>query len=81
MLKNANNHYSQHILTFPIQNATVINVVAFATDRSRPVGQRQWKHGLWVEPVAQAELLAEYVGWGNAVLGLLSVKPRHTPPL
>jgi hypothetical protein len=64
----------RHILTFPLQDNTRVNVVAFKTDRSKPVGHRIWNKGPWVEDVSQAEMLADFDDWGNGVKRLLRVR-------
>ncbi|KAI5122975.1 hypothetical protein M0805_006854 [Coniferiporia weirii] len=62
----------KHIITFPIKDGAVINVVAFACDRSYPWGARPLTPGQpWVTPRTTSELLAEYAGWGRDVLLLL----------
>ncbi|KAI5122976.1 hypothetical protein M0805_006855 [Coniferiporia weirii] len=62
----------KHIITFPIKDGAVINVVAFACDRSYPWGSRPLAPGQpWVTPRTTSELLAEYAGWGRDVLLLL----------
>jgi salicylate hydroxylase len=67
----------RHILTFPLQGNTRVNVVAFKTDRSKPVGDRTWNKALWVEDVSQDEMLADFDDWGDGVKRLLKVLPPN----
>lgn len=54
-----------------------INVVAFACDRSISWGARPLPIGHpWVAPRTNAELLAEYEGWGPDIQLLLSCIPQ-----
>ncbi|KAH8117594.1 FAD/NAD-binding domain-containing protein [Phellopilus nigrolimitatus] len=63
----------KHIITFPIKNTTIINVVAFTCDRSIPWGARPLPPGTpWVTQRTPGELSAEYAGWGADVTRLLS---------
>ncbi|THH10192.1 hypothetical protein EW145_g1488 [Phellinidium pouzarii] len=63
----------QHIITFPIKNGTVINVVAFTCERSYPWGAKPIPQDKpWVTPRTTSELLAEYAGFGRDALMLLS---------
>lgn len=56
---------SKHMITFPIKNNTMINVVAFVSDLTRPIGSTTLPPGTpWVTPVPQEELLAQYADWG-----------------
>lgn len=52
-----------HILTFPVKQGRLINVVAFISDRSR--AEPEWPAGQpWVREASQAEMLDAFVGWG-----------------
>ncbi|KAF7323219.1 Salicylate hydroxylase [Mycena chlorophos] len=66
----------KHIITFPIGTGQIINVVAFATDSSVPVGSVEVT-GPWVEPVPHQELLDRYEGWGPDAMVI--VKQLKTP--
>ncbi|KAF8191424.1 FAD/NAD(P)-binding domain-containing protein [Mycena galopus ATCC 62051] len=66
----------QHIIAFPIQSGKIVNIVAFATDNSVPVGSVEVT-GPWVEPVPQQELLDKFDGWGPDVMAI--VKHMKTP--
>ncbi|KAH8099305.1 hypothetical protein BXZ70DRAFT_943202 [Cristinia sonorae] len=64
--------FDKHIIIFPIKGSTVINVVAFATDRTLNIGEAPRPEGEpWVLPLSTNELLAEYKGWGSDVLKIL----------
>ncbi|KAI0318092.1 FAD/NAD-P-binding domain-containing protein [Amylostereum chailletii] len=70
----------RHIITFPIRDNTVLNIVAFVTDFSKPMqpvdpNSRQ----SWVEEVTQTELLDQYAGWGEDPLIMLKciVRPSR----
>ncbi|THH10191.1 hypothetical protein EW145_g1489 [Phellinidium pouzarii] len=53
----------KHIITFPIKDGTVINVVAFVCDRSHPWGTKPIPPGQpWVMPRTTSELLTEFAG-------------------
>lgn len=59
-----------HILTFPIKQGRLINVVAFISDRSVP--EPQWpREKPWVKDTTQAEMLEAFSDWGDAVRVLL----------
>jgi len=63
----------QHIITFPIKNDTVLNVVVFNTDYSqpmRPAGPKSdWSN--WVQPTTQEEMVSHYEDWGPDVQAIL----------
>ncbi|KPY69112.1 salicylate 1-monooxygenase [Pseudomonas syringae] len=59
-----------HILTFPIKQGRLTNVVAFISDRSVP--EPQWPRDKpWVKDTTQAEMLDAFSDWGDAVRVLL----------
>ncbi|KAJ7915511.1 FAD/NAD-P-binding domain-containing protein [Mycena leptocephala] len=60
----------KHIVAFPIRSGKIVNIVAFATDNSVPVGSVEVT-GPWVEPVPQQELLDKFEGWGHDVMAML----------
>ena len=68
----------RHILTFPVKQSQLVNVVAFITERSTPcpvlpAGEE------WVKPVAQEELLDVFADWGaasRAILGCIAEPTR-----
>ncbi|EJD06063.1 FAD/NAD-binding domain-containing protein [Fomitiporia mediterranea MF3/22] len=66
----------KHVLTFPIKNGTVVNVVAFAADHSIPWGARPVPPDAWVTPRSTEELLSNYEGWGRDVRLLLGCIAR-----
>ena len=56
-----------HILTFPIKQGKLINVVAFKTQPNS-----QWPDNEpWVKSVSTDDLLADFIGWSPAVTALL----------
>ncbi|KAJ7118762.1 salicylate hydroxylase [Mycena epipterygia] len=61
----------KHLIVFPIKSGEIINIVAFATNNSVPVGSVEVP-GPWVESVPQQELLDEFKGWGPDVMILLN---------
>lgn len=66
-----------HILTFPVKQSRLINVVAFVSDRSHntPV----WpSDSPWVRNTSQAEMLAAFADWGDAARVLLESIPNPT---
>ncbi|MCY1407173.1 Salicylate hydroxylase [compost metagenome] len=59
-----------HILTFPVKQGRIINVVAFVSDRS--TAQPVWpKDTPWVRDSSQREMLDAFAGWGDAARILL----------
>ncbi|MBB3141030.1 salicylate 1-monooxygenase [Halomonas organivorans] len=68
----------RHILTFPVKQAALINVVAFVTDRSCP--EPQLPEGApWVVEVSQQAMLEDFPGWGaasKAILGCIDQPTR-----
>ncbi|TWI48234.1 salicylate hydroxylase [Pseudomonas duriflava] len=66
-----------HILTFPVKQGRLINVVAFISDRSVP--DPVWPQGApWVRNTSQAEMLEAFAHWGDAVRVLLQCIPAPT---
>lgn len=66
-----------HVLTFPVKQGRVINVVAFVSDRS--AGNPVWPEGApWVRESSQQEMLDDFSGWGDAVRLLLECIPEPT---
>lgn len=66
-----------HILTFPVKQGRLINVVAFVSDRSQP--DPQWPADQpWVRTTSQAEMLQAFDGWGDAARILLECIPAPT---
>ncbi|KAJ7168315.1 FAD/NAD-P-binding domain-containing protein [Mycena crocata] len=61
----------KHLIVFPIKSRKIINIVAFATDNSVPIGSRDVT-GPWVESVPQQQLLDVYEGWGQDVMVMLN---------
>ncbi len=64
-----------HILTFPVRNGGIINVVAFISDRSEP--KPTWPADApWVREASQREMLDAFAGWGDAARACWSAS-RH----
>ncbi|MES3677389.1 salicylate 1-monooxygenase [Halomonas elongata] len=68
----------RHILTFPVKQGTLINVVAFVTDRSSD--EPQLPEGTpWVSEVDQQTMFDDFTGWGaasRAILGCIDHPTR-----
>ncbi|TFY82399.1 hypothetical protein EWM64_g1611 [Hericium alpestre] len=63
----------QHIITFPIDNEKLLNVVACVTDFSLPIGKVPCPEGdSWVVPSSKEEMLNDFKEWGNDPLKLLN---------
>ena len=67
----------RHILTFPVKQSELINVVAFVTDRSRPNSQLPAGEE-WVKAVPRQEVLEVFDGWGPASQAILESIPEPT---
>ncbi|CAD1796219.1 salicylate 1-monooxygenase [Xanthomonas arboricola pv. juglandis] len=66
-----------HILTFPVKQGRIINVVAFVTERAAL--PPQWPQDQpWVREVSQHEMLAAFAHWGGAARTLLACIDRPT---
>ena len=66
-----------HILTFPVKQGRLINVVAFTSDRGRP--DPSWpSDSPWVRNASQEEMLAAFADWGDAARVLLECIPAPT---
>ncbi|KAF7359260.1 Salicylate hydroxylase [Mycena sanguinolenta] len=60
----------KHIIAFPIQSGKIVNIVAFVTDFSVPLGSVEVT-GPWVEAVPHQELLDKYDDWGHDVMAMI----------
>ncbi|MCH4565372.1 MULTISPECIES: salicylate 1-monooxygenase [Halomonas] len=67
----------RHILTFPVKQSQLINVVAFITDRATPHPQLP-EGEEWVTSVTQEELLGVFDGWGAGSQAILDCIPEPT---
>nr|WP_298057324.1 salicylate 1-monooxygenase [uncultured Halomonas sp.] len=67
----------RHILTFPVKQSQLINVVAFITDRSTPNPQLPQGEE-WVKAVSQEEMLAVFEDWSPACQAILECIPEPT---
>ncbi|KAG8219611.1 hypothetical protein J3R82DRAFT_565 [Butyriboletus roseoflavus] len=63
----------KHIITFPIKDGKVINVVVFCTDRSIPAGSVEIPAHKWVTPAAEQEILDAHEDSGAEVRKLLNL--------
>lgn len=61
---------NRHVLTFPVKRGTLVNVVAFVTDR-RSRSEETALEEPWVEDVSPQEMLADFAGWGKATRRIL----------
>ena len=61
----------RHILTFPVKQSQLINVVAFITDRATP-NPTLPEGEEWVQTVTQQEMLDVFEGWGPACQSILA---------
>ncbi|KAH8923128.1 FAD/NAD(P)-binding domain-containing protein [Atractiella rhizophila] len=59
----------KHVLHFPVRRQTLVNIVAFTSDRS--TSTPEWKSGPWVQTVSKDEFLGEFEGWDERVQRLL----------
>ncbi|KAG9314158.1 hypothetical protein JVU11DRAFT_4944 [Chiua virens] len=64
---------NKHIITFPIKNGKILNVVVFSTDRSIPEGSVEIPVDKWVVPVEEQEILDVFQDCGTEVQRLLSL--------
>lgn len=62
----------KHVIAFPIEHGTIINIVAFVSDHSRPEDERTWT-GPWVKPVPIETMLSDFEGWHRDVIELLKL--------
>lgn len=66
-----------HVLTFPVKQGCLINVVAFVSDRTS--SNSEWpKEVSWVKKVSQEQMLDAFSGWSDAVVELLKCIPEPT---
>jgi hypothetical protein len=60
------------MLTFPVERGNILNLVAFASDRSKHEDERVWD-GAWVKPVSMEQMLADFEDWDERPRRLLQV--------
>ncbi|KAJ9107633.1 hypothetical protein QFC21_001093 [Naganishia friedmannii] len=68
----------RHLTVFPIEKGTVLNIVAFVSDRSAPKDERMWE-GPWLKKVDRETIQADFAGWDEypkKLLGLISEKDQ-----
>lgn len=64
--------YDGHVLTFPIDKGNTMNVVAFRTKKNGI-----WPSAAdWIEETTKEEMLADFDGWGDEVVNILSLMER-----
>ncbi|KAK4549296.1 hypothetical protein LTR36_007755 [Oleoguttula mirabilis] len=71
-----------HILTFPIEHGTTMNVVAFGTK-----ADGKWEDPEWVKPLDRAAMFQDFEGWVDSTRQILSLMQKpdiwalfHHPP-
>ncbi|KAF2638131.1 mannitol 1-phosphate dehydrogenase [Massarina eburnea CBS 473.64] len=57
--------YQGHVLTFPIANGTIMNVVAFST-------KEEWKDPEWVIKTSREDMLEDYKEWSQVVKNIMA---------
>ncbi|GEK53067.1 salicylate 1-monooxygenase [Vreelandella venusta] len=67
----------RHILTFPVKQSQLVNVVAFTTDRSIP-NPKLSEGEEWVQAFSQEEMLEVFEGWSPACQAILECIPEPT---
>ncbi|KAN0064607.1 hypothetical protein ACQY0O_002236 [Thecaphora frezii] len=69
----------KHILLFPIEDGSIVNIVAFTTDRS-PWPQRPnlLPGEPWTKETSQEDLLNDFAGWDENILNMLKCIERPT---
>ena len=60
----------KHLITFPIRDNKILNIVAFTTDYSRPM-EYEGNSDEWVQNVPQEEMLKDFEEWGPDVQAML----------
>ena len=60
-----------HVLTYPIDHGTIMNVVAF---KDKPDGV--WEHHRWVLPKKGADMIRDFDGFGPPVRSVVQVSAR-----
>ena len=63
--------YHGHILTFPIEKGTIMNVVAFRTK-----SDGKWEDDKWVIPMKREDMETDFKGWGEQVQEILSLMEK-----
>ncbi|KAK7193430.1 hypothetical protein DPSP01_013330 [Paraphaeosphaeria sporulosa] len=57
--------YKRHVLTFPIANGTIFNVVAFSS-------RDEWTNPEWVVKTSREDMLADYAHWDEKVKTIIA---------
>lgn len=63
----------KHILTFPIQDGKILNVVAFASDRTLSPDDPVWDSDNWIVDSTEEEMLTGWDGWSDDCLTIMKV--------
>lgn len=58
-----------HILTFPVEKGSTMNVVAFRCAKT-------WEYKEWVLPVAKEKMFADFEGWGDVPMKILGMMEK-----
>jgi salicylate hydroxylase len=59
------------LVTYPIENGSVLNVVAFRKHK-----ENTWNHDTWVVDSSQEDLISDFRGWGPCVEKIVKVRYR-----
>ncbi|KAF1351867.1 hypothetical protein BDV97DRAFT_375891 [Delphinella strobiligena] len=60
-----------HILTFPVENGKIMNVVAFRTHEDD-----NWTDTEWVKPMDKSRLFSDFAGWVPKAQEILNMMPN-----
>lgn len=63
----------KHILTFPIQEGKILNVVCFASDRTPSPDDPIWNSDNWIVDSTEEEMLQGWEGWSDDCLAIMKV--------
>ena len=63
-----------HVLTYPIDHGTIVNVVAF---KDKP--DSVWEDDRWVVKKKKEEMRRDFDGWGETVQAVIHVSPLFRP--
>lgn len=60
-----------HILTFPVENGKIMNVVAFRTHEDD-----NWNDAEWVQPIDKSKMFSDFAGWVPKAQEILNMMPN-----
>jgi salicylate hydroxylase len=66
----------RHILIFPIQNATIVNIVAFVSNRPISGPAPIWESEAWIAPGTREEMLSGWEDWSDDCQAILQMIER-----